>query len=84
MTPEQADAAATAMRFLADALREDNDLETVGAFVLDQPMAAALCLDLAINALRGMVLDPPEFGGPEALAIYVNAVRFSEITRLNT
>lgn len=71
------DVAAAAMRFLADGLAHEHDPDEIGRFVCDDPKAAALCLDLAINGLRGVLVDLETVEGADALAVYVNHLRWS-------
>ena len=77
------DCAAAAMRFLADGLSHVHDPDEIGRFVLADPKAAGLCLDLAINALRGVLIDLETTEGVDALATYVNRLRWDELTRLS-
>lgn len=77
------DCAAAAMRFLADGLAHEHDPETVEALVKTSPKAAALCLDMAIAALRGVLIDLETTEGVDALAVYVQRLRWDELTRLS-
>ena len=77
------DCAAAAMRFLADGLAHEHDPDEIGRFVLADPKAAGLCLALAINALRGVLIDLETTEGVDALAVYVNRLRWDELTRLS-
>ena len=77
------DCAAAAMRFLADGLSHVHDPDEIGRFVLADPKAAGLCLDLAINALRGVLSDLETTEGVDALAVYVQRLRWDELTRLS-
>lgn len=77
------DCAAAAMRFLADGLAHVHDPDEIGRFVLADPKAAGLCLDLAINALRGVLIDLETTERVDALAVYVQRLRWDELTRLS-